>query len=94
MSTPQVTIDLSSESFLREPHESYKQGREHHPVYRVPDQDVIMVFGYDPLLEALMKPKVFSSKNTESVLGASIHNPACQAIYQEGWPQGRHATDQ
>lgn len=46
-----------------------------------------MVFGYDPLLEALMKPKVLSSKNTESVLGASIHNPACQEIYQTGWPQ-------
>lgn len=87
MSAPPVTIDLSSESHLREPHESYKLGRQHHPVYRVPDQNVIMVFGYDSLLEALMKPKVFSSKNTESVLGASIHNPDCQKIYQEGWPQ-------
>ncbi|MDA8677766.1 cytochrome P450 [Luminiphilus sp.] len=87
MSTPPVTIDLSSESFLREPHESYRLGRQHHPVYRVPDQNLIMVFGYDPLLEALMKPKVFSSKNTESVLGASIHNPECQEIYREGWPQ-------
>ncbi|MDA9941890.1 cytochrome P450 [Luminiphilus sp.] len=82
-----MTIDLSSESFLREPHESYRLGRQHHPVYRVPDQNLIMVFGYDPLLEALMKPKVFSSKNTESVLGASIHNPECQEIYREGWPQ-------
>lgn len=87
MSTPPVTIDLSSESFLREPHESYRLGIQHQPVYRVPDQNVIMVFGYDPLLEALMKPKVFSSKNTESVLGASIHNPECQEIYREGWPQ-------
>ena len=87
MSTSPVTIDLSSESFLREPHDSYRLGREHYPVYRVPNQNVIMVFGYDPILEALMKPKIFSSKNTESVLGASIHNPACQEIYQTGWPQ-------
>ncbi len=46
-----------------------------------------MVFGYDEVLEALMKPKIFSSKNDESVLGASIYNPECQEIYKTGWPQ-------
>lgn len=88
MTTHQNTpLDLTSEAFLREPHPSYRLGRQHCPVYHVPDQDVVMVFGYDEVLEALMKPKIFSSKNDESVLGASIHNPECQAIYKTGWPQ-------
>ena len=82
-----IALDLSSEAFLREPHPSYKLGRQHCPVYPVPDQDLVMVFGYDEVLEALMKPKIFSSKNEESILGASIHNPECQAIYKTGWPQ-------
>ena len=87
MSTQNETLDLSSESFLREPHAAYRQGREQCPVYRVPDQNVVMVFGYDEVLEALMKPKVFSSKNEESILGASAYNPKCQEIYKTGWPQ-------
>lgn len=88
MTTDQnIALDLSSDAFLREPHTSYRLGRQHFPVYAVPDQDLVMVFGYDEVLEALMKPKIFSSKNEESVLGASIHNPECQAIYKTGWPQ-------
>ncbi len=82
-----IALDLTSEAFLREPHPSYRLGRHHCPVYNVPDQDVVMVFGYDEVLEALMKPKIFSSKNDESVLGASIYNPECQEIYKTGWPQ-------
>lgn len=87
MTTTMQAIDLTNDAFLREPHAAYAAGRQHDPVYKVPGQDVMMVFGYDEVLEALMKPKLFSSKNDESVLGASVHNPLCQAIYKEGWPQ-------
>lgn len=87
MTTAMQAIDLTDEAFLREPHAAYALGRQHEPVYKVPGQDLVMVFGYDQVLEALMKPTVFSSRNEEALLGPSIHNPKCQAIYEQGWPQ-------
>ena len=87
MTTAMPAIDLTDEAFLREPHSTYALARSEAPVYRVPGQDLVMVFGYDQVLEALMKPTVFSSRNEEALLGPSIHNPRCQEIYQQGWPQ-------
>ena len=87
MTTAMPAIDLTDEAFLREPHATYALARSEAPVYRVPGQDLVMVFGYDQVLEALMKPTVFSSRNEEALLGPSIHNPRCQEIYQQGWPQ-------
>ena len=87
MTTAMPAIDLTDEAFLREPHATYALARSEAPVYQVPGQDLVMVFGYDQVLEALMKPTVFSSRNEEALLGPSIHNPRCQEIYQQGWPQ-------
>ena len=71
-------IDFFAEAQLREPHAGYAAARQQHPVYKVPGQDMVMVFGYDQVLEALMKPNVFSSRNEEALLGNSIHNPRCR----------------
>ena len=87
MTSAMPAIDLTDEEFLREPHAAYAAGRKHEPVYKVPGQDLVMVFGYDEVLQALMKPKLFSSRNEEALLGPSIHNPRCQEIYKQGWPQ-------
>ncbi|MFM7783502.1 MAG: cytochrome P450, partial [Gammaproteobacteria bacterium] len=81
------TIDWDSEAHLREPHAAYAIGRQESPVYRVPGKDLVMVFGYDAVIEALMKPLVFSSRNEQALLGTSIHNPRCREIYARGWPQ-------
>ncbi len=81
------TIDFFAESQLREPHAGYAAARQQQPVYKVPGQDTVMVFGYDEVLEALMKPNVFSSRNEEALLGNSIHNARCREIYARGWPQ-------
>ena len=80
-------IDFFAEAQLREPHAGYAAARQQHPVYKVPGQDMVMVFGYDQVLEALMKPNVFSSRNEEALLGNSIHNPRCREIYARGWAQ-------
>ena len=87
MTSVMPAIDLTDEAFLREPHAAYAAGRQHEPVYKVPGQDLVMVFGYDEVLQALMKPNLFSSRNEEALLGPSIHNPRCQEIYKQGWPQ-------
>ena len=87
MTTAMPAIDLTDEQFLREPHAAYAAGRKHQPVYKVPGQELVMVFGYDEVLQALMKPTLFSSRNEEALLGPSIHNPRCQEIYEQGWPQ-------
>ncbi|MFM7274349.1 MAG: cytochrome P450 [Gammaproteobacteria bacterium] len=81
------TIDWDSEAHLREPHAAYAIGRQESPVYRVPGKDLVMVFGYDAVIEALMKPLVFSSRNEQALLGTSIHSPRCREIYARGWPQ-------
>jgi cytochrome P450 len=81
------TIDWDSETHLREPHAAYAIGRSESPVYPVPGKGVVMVFGYDEVLEALMKPTVFSSRNEQALLGPSINSPRCREIYARGWPQ-------
>lgn len=80
-------INFFAEEHLRNPHAAYALGRQEQPVYRVPGQDLFLVFGYDQILEALMKPGIFSSRNEEALLGPSIHNPRCREIYARGWPQ-------
>ena len=80
-------FDFFSEEHLRNPHPGYELARDENPVYKIPGQDAIWVFGYDEVLEALMNPKVFSSKNREALLGNAIYDPKCQEIFERGWPQ-------
>jgi cytochrome P450 len=80
-------IDWDSEAHLREPHAAYAIGRQESPVYPLPGKGIVMVFGYDEVLEALMKPTVFSSRNEQALLGPSINSPRCREIYARGWPQ-------
>ena len=80
-------FDFLSEEHLRNPHPGYELARDESPVYKIPGQDAIWVFGYDEVLEALMNPKVFSSKNREALLGNAIYDPKCQEIFERGWPQ-------
>ncbi len=80
-------FDFFSEEHLRNPHPGYELARDESPVYKIPGQDAIWVFGYDEVLEALMNPKVFSSKNREALLGNAIYDPKCQEIFERGWPQ-------
>ena len=87
MSSRLDAIDFDSEQHLREPHADYAIGRRESPVYKMPGKDLVMVFGYDQVLEALMKPMVFSSRNEQALLGPSIHSARCREIYARGWPQ-------
>ena len=80
-------IDWDGEEHLREPHAAYAIGRRESPVYPVPGKGIVMVFGYDEVLEALMKPQLFSSRNEQALLGPSINSARCRAIYARGWPQ-------
>ena len=81
------TMDWTDEEHLREPHAVYRKGRRECPVHKVPGQDLVMVFGYDEVIEALMKPMVFSSRNEQALLGSSINSARCREIYARGWPQ-------
>lgn len=80
-------IDFFAPDTMSNPHEAFSLARAQAPVYRVPDQDIVMVFSYDHVKEALMQPEIFSSKNEEALLGPSIHSARCQEIYKKGWMQ-------
>lgn len=80
-------VNFFDAATLSEPFEAFAQVRDKEPVFKVPGQDMVFVLGYEFVKEALMQPKLFSSKNDEALLGTSIHVPECAEIYQQGWPQ-------
>jgi len=64
------------------------EARKHQPVFKAPDmEDTYIVFSYDLIREALGKPELYSSKNEQALLGRSIFDQECRAIYAKGWPQ-------
>ncbi len=66
-----------------------KQARAEAPVYKSSSQDnTYIVFSYDLVKQVLRQPNLYSSKNEQALLGRSIFDEQCQAIYQDGWPQG------
>ena len=87
MSKSLAEFDFFGEAHLRNPHPGYELARRESPVYKIPGQEAVWVFGYDELLEVLMNPKVFSSKNREALLGNAIYDPKCKEIFEQGWPQ-------
>ncbi len=81
------SINFFDPHTLSEPFAAFEAARNHSPVYKVPDQDMMFVLSYDAVKEVLMQPNLFSSKNDEALLGTSIHVPECAEIYKQGWPQ-------
>ena len=80
-------INFLDPQVLMNPFETFAIARQQAPVYKVPDQDLYLVFTYELIEQVLMNPDIFSSKNKEAMLGRSIFDSECQAIYAHGWPQ-------
>ncbi|MEO0997826.1 MAG: cytochrome P450, partial [Pseudomonadota bacterium] len=79
--------DFMDPGLMQDPFAADAWAREHTPVLPVPGADTFLVFSYEHIAEVLRNPRTFSSRNEEMMLGRSVHDPACQAIYAEGWPQ-------
>ena len=64
------------------------QARAHQPVYKSTSEDnTYIVFSYDLVKQVLRQPNLYSSKNEQALLGQSIHDEQCKAIYKQGWAQ-------
>jgi len=80
--------DFFSPEILSCPFSFDAQAREHEPVHKSPTQDnTYIVFSYDLIKEALSKPNLYSSKNEQALLGRSVFDSECKAVYAKGWPQ-------
>lgn len=80
-------FDFLDPNLIQNPFEADAAARAEQPIFKAPGSDIYMVFSYDLIDEILSKPELFSSKNEEMMLGRSIHDPKCQAIFAKGWPQ-------
>lgn len=80
-------FDFLSPDLIQNPFEADAAARAEQPIFKAPGSDIYMVFSYDLIDEVLSQPELFSSRNEEMMLGRSIHDPECQAIFAKGWPQ-------
>ncbi|MFT6407948.1 MAG: cytochrome P450 [Arenicella sp.] len=64
------------------------EARKEQPVLKSTSQEnTYIVFSYDLVKQVLKQPNLYSSKNEQALLGRSVYDESCKAIYKQGWAQ-------
>ena len=85
--TADCPYDFMDPALMADPFEADEWARNNAPVWQAPGTATYVVFSYDLIDEVLGNPGLYSSRNEEMMLGRSVHDADCQAIYADGWPQ-------
>lgn len=87
MTSVTAEFDFLDPNLMQSPFDADRVAREREPVLKAPGGETYFVFSYDLIEEVLRNPEIYSSRNEEMMLGRSVHDADCQAVFAKGWPQ-------